>query len=120
MIPLLEQTQAVYLQALLAHFQTFPIDRNAHKWLEDAYNADFEVLHALAEKFFQYFPVSKEEAYAQLKKTYDLTEKLWNDINEWIKTEENEDIKNEMIQSLGTIKNSCTYLKSVMSESEEK
>ena len=114
MIPLLQKNQETYIATLLAHFMTFPLDRNAHKGSEDAYNADFDSLHSLAEKTYQYFPVSKEEAMAQIKKAYDMNKSLWNDINEAIKTETNEDIKNELIQSLGTIKNACTFLKSVM------
>ena len=117
---LLLDLQASYLEAFVsAHVKTFTNDYSAHKASEVAYLKLENALHHLMEKFDQYNPSSEDEWDIAIKNTYDSCDKLWDSINESIKDEDNEDIKDSLVKTLSDVKDACTALKSVMQEEIE-
>lgn len=115
---IIKQAETAYLLALNTHIKLLSTCFVRHKATEGTYEDLFAVFHDLAEKNEQVAP-SSDDPEELVESLYDSVEALKDSINSAIKSEQDEGVKNQLIQKYDDLQMTCAKLKSVLEGYEE-
>ena len=109
---LILQAAETYVSMLDFHFRTIGVCWEKHKASEEAYEGLFDVLHETAEKFFA-ANRPKIDDDSESMDAYAKIESLKESFAKAIKEEEDEGVKNVLIQSYDSLQQICAKFYSV-------